>query len=101
MAFAENSEPGRNPNMVIKIRSFTHFGLLLAKSTMANSGRVENSNKQRAIFSKQGKVPAHTYVQSGVNPGSQLTHQNITGPDDLSAKTLYATPLSSTVSSVS
>ena len=51
-------------------------------------------------FGKQGKIPAHAHVHTGVNGSAELTHQNIASQNALTAKTLYAAALAFTVATV-
>jgi hypothetical protein len=49
---------------------------------------------------KQGKVPAHAHVSTGVNARPELADDNITRTHGFTAKHFYATPLSLTVAPV-
>jgi hypothetical protein len=49
---------------------------------------------------EQGKIAAQTHIGAGMDLGTQLTDQDITGPDNLAAKTLDTPALGITVATI-
>jgi hypothetical protein len=71
----------------INAHSFAVFPELLIGDNPINQG-------------KKGIITTQAHIGAGMNSGAELTYQNIAGPDNLAAESLYATPLGITVSAV-
>jgi hypothetical protein len=52
-------------------------------------------------FGKQGIIPSTSDIGSGMDLGTELSNDNISGTHDLAAESFYPSPLTFTVASVS